>query len=244
MHDCDKKTHCLYNADELIKLNARIWLAYSKWVSSINQWSHPHQCRSSDPFVMKSEFSYWSEIKLGDFLEKACLLSSQENDRRWSRASSFVVKKRNFYWMHFHLEWLGEQRQGEERLYISVVAIGNTTEIFKNLVKCNAAVNKVRPANYKGFRSLEERGAGVQCKWTDFDQSYLESLCKDSSSADSVSPSRSHLSDCGVSEKERNKKMSSMSLEAENNQCKNCIMLASRVRSLSPKTGIFERKDW
>ena len=47
-------------------------------------------------------------------------------------------------------------------------------------------------ANYKGFRSLEEaeqflRRAGVQCTWADFDQSHLNSLCKDGSSADSVS---------------------------------------------------------
>ena len=87
-------------------------------------------------------------------------------------------------------------------------------------------------ANDKGFRSLEEpveflRRAGVQCTWVDFDQSYLDSLCKDSSSADSVSRSRSPLSDRSVSRRECNNRMSSTTLDAENNQCKNYIMLAS-----------------
>ena len=59
---------------------------------------------------------------------------------------------------------------------------------------------------------------------------YAKMFC----SVDSVSLSRSHLSDCGVSKNECNNRLSSMSLEAENNQCKNCIMLAFRVRSLSP----------
>ena len=79
-------------------------------------------------------------------------------------------------------------------------AKGNTTGIFKNWSKCNASVNKVSMANYKGFRSLEEakqflRRARVQCTWADFDQSHLDSLCEDGSSADSVSQSRSPFSD-------------------------------------------------
>ena len=115
------------------------------------------------------------------------------------------------------------------------VGKGNTTGIFKNWLKCNAAVNKVSGANYKGFRSLEEaeqflRRAGVQCTWVDFDQSYLDSTCKDSSSAESVSRSRSPLSDRGVGRMECNNRMSSTSLDAENNQCKNCITLASQDR--------------
>ena len=130
----------------------------------------------------------------------------------------------------------------EKKGYIFLVLQKATPQEYSKICS-NVTQNKVRPANYKGFQSLEERGAGVQCKWTDFDQSHLESLCKDSSSADSVSLSRSHLSDCGVSKKECNNRMSSMSLEAENNQCKNCIMLASLVRYLSPETGFFERKD-
>ena len=127
------------------------------------------------------------------------------------------------------------------------VAKGNTTGIFNNWLKCNAEVNKVSGVNYKGFWSLEEaeqflRRAGVQCTWVDFNQSYLDSICRDSSSAESVSRSRSPLSDRGVSRMECNNRMSSTSLDAENNQCKNCITLASRVRSLSSEIESLREK--
>ena len=73
-------------------------------------------------------------------------------------------------------------------------------------------------ADYKGFRSLEEaeqilRRAGVPCTWVDFDQPYLDSICKDSSSAESVSRSRSPLFDRGGSRMECNNRMSSSSLD-------------------------------
>ena len=102
-------------------------------------------------------------------------------------------------------------------------------------------------ANYKGFRSLEEpveflRHAGVQCTWADFDQAYIDSLCEDSSTAESVSRSRSPLSDRSVSRGECNNRISSTSLDAENNQCKNYIMLASRVRSLSSEIESLREK--
>ena len=41
---------------------------------------------------------------------------------------------------------------------------------------------------------------------------------------------------------ECNNRMSSTSLDAENNQCKNCIMLASRVRSLSSEIESLREK--
>ena len=41
---------------------------------------------------------------------------------------------------------------------------------------------------------------------------------------------------------ECNNRMSSMSLDAENNQCKNCITLASRVRSLSSEIESLREK--
>ena len=57
-------------------------------------------------------------------------------------------------------------------------------EYSKNWLKYNAAVNKVSGADYKGFWSLEIAEQFLST-WADFDQSYLDSLCKDSSSAES-----------------------------------------------------------
>ena len=63
-------------------------------------------------------------------------------------------------------------------------------------------------------------------------------------SAESISRSRSPLSERDVCRMECNNRMSSSStsLDAENNQCKNCITLASRVKSLSSEIESLREK--
>lgn len=137
------------------------------------------------------------------------------------------------------------------------VARGRITGIFKNWLECNSSVNKVSGANYKGFQSLEDaelflRRAGVQCKWVDFDKSYLDSISKDHSSTDSISRSRSPIvdRDCSFevtgfnsrSRMECDNLMSNTSTSSDHVQCTNCIVLSAEVKRLSSEIELLKEK--
>lgn len=87
---------------------------------------------------------------------------------------------------------VGDKKKKTPKFY--AVAVGKTTGIFRNWLTCNDSVNKVSGATFKGFQTLDDAEkfllkSGVQCKWVDFEQTYVDSLLEDSESSKSRSRS-------------------------------------------------------
>ena len=85
---------------------------------------------------------------------------------------------------------VGDKKKKTPKFY--AVAVGKTTGIFRNWLTCNDSVNKVSGATFKGFQTLDNAEkfllkSGVQCKWVDFDQTYVDSLSENSESSKSRS---------------------------------------------------------
>ena len=107
---------------------------------------------------------------------------------------------------------VGDKKKKPPKLY--AVAVGKTTGIFRNWLGCNDSVNKVSGATFKGFQTLDDAEkfllkSGVQFKWVDFDQTYIDSLSENRES--SKSRSRSPLG--GAANDDRLSVMSQSSTE-------------------------------